>query len=265
MGELIFVLVILVQGIAAVATAIKKKRDKAAALLAGEDPKAGKTESKAGRKLESAAAARDDVPVRAAQERPRQPGTQDPGPMSPTPDRARTAKPVARATGASALLDEKLARRREQLAQLRSIASKAMGQPTPPTSSSTTSTPTAALRSTTPPPPPTPGRGAARPTTARPTTPATRPAAPAAGGRVPQASIYAESLVTGGTTDGAPTTETTGSDFTPMQARRTTRKAAGGLRPAGGWLADRRQLRRAIVLKELLDPPVGLRPERDAF
>lgn len=262
MGELIFVLVILVQGIAAVATAIKKKRDKAAALLAGEDPKAGKTESKteskAGRKPESATAGRDDVPVRAAQERPRQPGTRDPGPTSPAPERARTAKPVARATGASALLDEKLARRREQLAQLRSIASKAMGQPTPPAS------PTAALRSTTPPPPPTPDRGATRPTTARPTTPTTpgtRPAAPAAGGRVPQASIYAESLIS----DAAPATEASGSDFTPMQARRTTRKAVGGLRPAGGWLADRRQLRRAIVLKELLDPPVGLRPERDAF
>ncbi len=262
MGELIFVLVILVQGIAAVATAIKKKRDKAAALLAGEDPKAGKTGSKAGGKPESATAGRDDVPVRAAQERPRQPGTRDPGPTSPAPERARTAKPVARATGASALLDEKLARRREQLAQLRSIASKAMGQPTPPAS------PTAALRSTTPPPPPTPDRGATRPTTARPTTPTTpgtRPAAPAAGGRVPQASIYAESLITDAATDAAPATEASGSDFTPMQARRATRKAVGGLRPADGWLADRRQLRRAIVLKELLDPPVGLRPERDAF
>ena len=38
MGELIFVLVILVQGIAAVATAIKKKRDESAERKKGQTP-----------------------------------------------------------------------------------------------------------------------------------------------------------------------------------------------------------------------------------
>ena len=262
MGELIFVLVIVIQGIAGVAAAInKKKREREAALTKGgassaKDAKGAAKAADSGQsanaftaRLEKARAAR----VARASKSPIASASSAPAPDAVDP----AAKPVASEAPRDSR-EQRVARRREQIAQLRSMAQGmaqniASGELTSGIMSKTSgSAPTAPTNA-----PTAPDR---RTATASATT-------RAAGGRIapppPVAADRTPASTSGRTKDraSAPASETT--DFTPIKGARS-RKGAGSARRRKGlhrMLATRSDLKRAIILKELLDPPVSLRQD----
>ena len=179
-------------------------------------------------RLDRASAARASREQKKRQDETNVPsGLDAPKPMKPTPTQAR----VASAKVGS--FDERLARRREQIAQLRARA----GQPTPATA-----------------PPPPVVRTTAAPT--RMSVPAPAPAPQAASPRVPTGLPESRAARAGSRPDEA-------QPLKPVQGNRSKRRKRGALQRAQlkGLLGSSSDLKRAIVLKELLDAPVALRTD----
>lgn len=274
MGELIFVLVIVIQGIAGVAAAInKKKREREAALTKSGAPakksalgnstetakaaEPGQSANAFTARLEKARAAR----VAKASKSPIASVSDAPGSSTPDP----TAQPAASAAPKDSR-EQRVARRREQIAQLRQMAQGmakgiASGELTSDIMSKTSAS--APTDSTNAPPAP-----------ARRTSPAPVPPQ-AAGRRVPQpppraappssGSTDRARQASGRTKEATSAAASTASDFTPMKGARGRKKAGSARRRKGlhRMLATRSDLRRAIILKELLDPPVALRQDSE--
>ena len=274
MGELIFVLVIVVQGIAGIAAAInKKKRDRekkeaeASALTPGgakqgqarddsEVPAAGFA---ARLKKATSADTRSGPTITAfSQDDPKDvTGVASTAPSVSTSD---GAKPGQAASAQASAIDDRLARRRAQIAQLRALATKSIA--------STTASPPA------PPAPAVPGPSQ-RTSAAAP--PPVRRAASASR----QASAPARSASRGASASPAPAT-TVREARTARQSRAAQPDAAKPASLLGGstkraskarkarqgqelrrLLSRPSEVQRAIILKELLDPPVALRPDYD--
>ena len=261
MGELIFVLVIVVQGIAGVAAAInKKKRAREAALKGTSTGADSKASPKAGglakdasgapgpanaftARLEKARAAR----IKKAEADPTVSASSAPAsanPASSNPASVPKPPPVIASTSEAGSFDARLARRREQIAQLRALAT---GQRPGITSSPPTPAPQQ-------PPAPTrsapaggrlSGRGGGS-QSPLPTKPAPAPATSRTVAKAP-----------------APAPAPAPAEFSQLTRGREGRKARGRRRREGlhKLLATRSDLKRAIILKEILDPPVSLRQD----
>ncbi|MAJ45823.1 MAG: hypothetical protein CBC35_00715 [Planctomycetes bacterium TMED75] len=264
MGELIFVLVIVVQGIAGIAAAINKKkrdREKKAAKDAGLEASASAKGD--GRNIPEAPTSGFAARLKKASSTDTPSGPEvtafSPGRSHEAMTEVSSKKSAVQKRGSEkpsqgGAFDERLARRRAQIEQLRAMASKAIASTSaappaapppaaPPPSQRTSAAATATVRrtaspsrSTTPAP--------ARPIAAKKAASTTRETRATRQSRAARPPVAKEASLLGGST----------------KKRSSTPPAAQQLRRL---LSKSSEVQRAIILKELLDPPVALRPEYD--
>ena len=267
MGELIFVLVIVIQGIAGVAAAInKKKRTREAALKAAKGgADANASVQKDGSRKFIGSSPSSSNPMTARLDKARAARAKKKSATDTTPRQtlaATTPKPAATAPNAPAVaaesppasasteqggsFDARLARRRQQIAQLRAMARGELP----------------GIASASPAPPP----KVASPTTPVQGTPAGTQVARVPAGRVSPAVPVPPQVGTPTTTSRTRSrAAAAGEDFTPIRGARDGKKARGirRRRTIGHLLGSRSDLKRAIIVKELLDAPVSLRRDFD--
>ena len=272
MGELIFVLVIVVQGIAGIAAAInKKKRDRekkeaeASALTPGgakqgqaRDASEVPAEGFAARLKKATSADTRSGPTITAFSQDDPKDVTGVASTTPSVSTSDGAKPGQAASAQASAIDDRLARRRAQIAQLRALATKSIASTTAsPPAPPAPAVPGPSQRTSAAAPPPVrraasasrqasaPARSASRGASASPAT-TVREARTARQSRAAQPDAAKPASLLGGSTKRAS----------------KARKARQG-QELRRLLSRPSEVQRAIILKELLDPPVALRPDYD--